>query len=109
MSMDQNTESAAIVNAILHLGASLNLPVTAEGVETQATSDALQVLGCSDGQGWLFGRPIPQSLLAEKLGVIHDIASPGISQGESNRSPDMIQPLHERRDFLRRGSRQRAA
>jgi EAL domain-containing protein (putative c-di-GMP-specific phosphodiesterase class I) len=55
-SMIENEESAAIVSAIVNLGASLSLPVTAEGVETAAVEKSLKLLGCSDAQGWLFGK-----------------------------------------------------
>ncbi len=65
-----NPESAAIVNAITRLGESLNLPVTAEGIEDAAIEERLRQLGCHKGQGWLYGRPasIPQTrtLLAER-------------------------------------------
>jgi EAL domain-containing protein (putative c-di-GMP-specific phosphodiesterase class I) len=57
-SINDNSESAAIVNAITRLGDSLNLPITAEGVEDQAIQDRLNVLGCAKGQGWHFGKPV---------------------------------------------------
>ena len=66
----QNTESAAIVNAIARLGDSLGLPVTAEGIEDAAIEERLRQLGCHKGQGWHYGRPtsIPatRTLLAER-------------------------------------------
>jgi diguanylate cyclase (GGDEF)-like protein len=66
----ENTESAAIVNAITRLGDSLGLPVTAEGIEDAAIEERLRQLGCHKGQGWHFGRPtsIPMTrkLLAER-------------------------------------------
>ncbi len=37
----------------------LNLPVLAEGVETQAQLDFLEGEGCSEIQGYLLGRPQP--------------------------------------------------
>jgi EAL domain-containing protein (putative c-di-GMP-specific phosphodiesterase class I) len=33
--------------------------VVAEGIETHAQQSALQTLGCSVGQGFLYGRPLP--------------------------------------------------
>ncbi len=53
----ENTESAAIVNAITRLGDSLGLPVTAEGIEDGAIEERLRQLGCHKGQGWHFGKP----------------------------------------------------
>ncbi len=65
-----NPESAAIVNTIVRLGDSLNLPVTAEGIEDAAIETRLKALGCGKGQGYHYGRPLPlgraRQLLAER-------------------------------------------
>ena len=70
MSIADNAESAAIVNAIIRLGESLNLPITAEGIEDAATEERLIALSCAKGQGYLYGRPLSAAnvrrLLAEK-------------------------------------------
>ncbi|QBM75009.1 EAL domain-containing protein [Sphingomonas sp. AAP5] len=70
MSMTENTESAAIVTAITRLGDSLNLPITAEGIEDLAVEERLRGLGCGKGQGYLYGRPTSiantRRLLAER-------------------------------------------
>lgn len=69
-SINVNAESAAIVNAIVRLGESLNLPITAEGIEDAAIEERLRAMGCSKGQGYLYGRPLSAAnarrLLAEK-------------------------------------------
>ncbi|OYW22994.1 MAG: hypothetical protein B7Z43_04965 [Sphingomonas sp. 12-62-6] len=69
-SVNVNAESAAIVNAIVRLGESLNLPITAEGIEDSAIEERLRAMGCSKGQGYLYGRPLSvgnaRTLLAEK-------------------------------------------
>ncbi len=69
-SINENAESAAIVNAINRLGESLNLPITAEGIEDAAIEQRLQMMGCSRGQGYYYGRPLSiantRRLLAEK-------------------------------------------
>lgn len=69
-SINQNPESAAIVNAITRLGDSLGLPITAEGIEDAEIAQRLRVLGVHKGQGWHFGKPMPitqvRKLLAEK-------------------------------------------
>jgi diguanylate cyclase (GGDEF)-like protein len=66
--MDDDRESAAIVATINNLAGFLNIAVMAEGVETAAIRAGLQDMGCREGQGWLFGRPMParqtRSLLA---------------------------------------------
>jgi diguanylate cyclase (GGDEF)-like protein len=58
VSMRASPESSAIVSAIAKLGATLGLPVTAEGIEDNASRKILHRLGCSDAQGWLYGRPM---------------------------------------------------
>jgi diguanylate cyclase (GGDEF)-like protein len=69
-SIIDNAESAAIVNAIARLGESLNLPVTAEGIEDAGIEERLRQLGCHKGQGWFYGRPTSimqtRTLLAER-------------------------------------------
>jgi predicted signal transduction protein with EAL and GGDEF domain len=57
--MHERPESATIVNAIIGLGRSLNLPTTAEGIESQADADLLMRLGCTVGQGFLYSKPVP--------------------------------------------------
>jgi diguanylate cyclase (GGDEF)-like protein len=57
-SMMSNPESAAIVSAIAGLGASLAVPITAEGIEDESVIEKLHALGCSKGQGWFYGQPL---------------------------------------------------
>lgn len=49
----------AIVRAVLGLGRSLGIPVTAEGVETEQQRDFLREEGAATLQGYLIGRPTP--------------------------------------------------
>jgi diguanylate cyclase (GGDEF)-like protein len=51
-------KAKAIVNTIVALGNTLDIKVTAEGVETQAQVQALIAAGCDKSQGYLFGRPL---------------------------------------------------
>ncbi len=51
------------------------MPVTAEGVETQASADALRALGCEQAQGFLFGRAVP----AAETGALFEPAEVTIS------------------------------
>ncbi len=51
----------AIVRAILSLAESLNLHVTAEGIETQELAHMLQGLGCWQGQGYYFAKPLREA------------------------------------------------
>ena len=54
----KSEQTAAIVNTIAGLGHNLNVPITAEGVESEQIRNALADFGCSEAQGWLFGRAI---------------------------------------------------
>lgn len=59
--MLENHDKAVIVRTILSLAESLNLKVTAEGIETQALAHALQQMGCWQGQGYHFARPMAEN------------------------------------------------
>lgn len=47
-----------IARMVINLGQSLNLDITAEGVETHDQSQALTALQCGEAQGWHFARPM---------------------------------------------------
>ena len=64
-----DSSDEAIVKAILALGASLDIAIIAEGVETSAQRDALIRLGCRRQQGYLFGRPGP-ALSLDAVGTL---------------------------------------
>jgi diguanylate cyclase len=57
--VETNPQSKAIVRAVLALGKSLDVPILAEGVETQDQLDILRREGCDEAQGYLLGRPGP--------------------------------------------------
>lgn len=58
-------DSRAIVASIIQLGKSLDLCVTAEGIETQEQLDLLCNLGCDVGQGYFIGQPLEAEQIAE--------------------------------------------
>lgn len=57
--LEQNEVSRQIVQAVIGMAHSLDIQVVAEGVETEAQCRILQELGCDQGQGYLFSRPVP--------------------------------------------------
>ncbi|MBB3902469.1 putative bifunctional diguanylate cyclase/phosphodiesterase [Methylobacterium brachythecii] len=57
-SITMSDERAKLVDAIIKLGSSLGLVMTAEGIETSGSLDWLEGQGCDFGQGYLFGKPM---------------------------------------------------
>ncbi len=55
--MSEDDNARAIVRAVIGLGRSLDLPVTAEGIETDAQYRMVVDEGCAQAQGYLFGKP----------------------------------------------------
>ena len=60
-----STDADAIVRAMITLGRSMHLQITAEGVETESQRDHLAALGCHELQGYLMSKPVgPEGLKA---------------------------------------------
>ena len=57
--MGERRESLAVVRAIAGMGASLQVQTTAEGVETEQQFAMIAHEGCTEAQGYLFGRSMP--------------------------------------------------
>jgi EAL domain-containing protein (putative c-di-GMP-specific phosphodiesterase class I) len=62
--VDSRPASQAIVRAIIGLGNSLGMKVTAEGIEQPEILDYLRREGCEEGQGYLFAVPVAVEKLA---------------------------------------------
>lgn len=58
-----DSEDTTIVEAVVNLGHSFGIDVIAEGLETPLQLTRLRELGCDRGQGYLFGRPRPASIV----------------------------------------------
>jgi diguanylate cyclase (GGDEF)-like protein len=67
--VDSNEKAATIVRAVLGIGRGLDLPVLAEGVETDEELQFLQNEFCDEIQGYLLGRP---SLIETFRNLTHD-------------------------------------
>ncbi|NWJ95089.1 MAG: EAL domain-containing protein [Chloroflexi bacterium] len=73
------TGSEDVVKLITNLSHTLNMRVVAEGVETKAQMEFLRTIGCEEGQGYLFSKPLPPNelenlidsnlILSELIGV----------------------------------------
>jgi len=53
-----DSDSVAIVRAILSLARALGMETTAEGIDTPELAAAFEQLGCTHGQGFHFARPL---------------------------------------------------
>ncbi|HTP66045.1 MAG TPA: EAL domain-containing protein [Geobacteraceae bacterium] len=62
-----DSDSTAIIRAIIALAHSLKLRVVAEGVETETQLDFLRANGCNALQGFLFSRPLPAAEVARLI------------------------------------------
>lgn len=56
-----------LLRAMLDIGRSLKIDVTAEGVETMEHARAVRALGCQTLQGYAFGKPMPEVALRPYL------------------------------------------
>jgi len=65
--LESDPESRAIVETILTLARSLHMTVVAEGVETENQRARLLDLGCSEGQGFLFSKPVAAEIAEQSL------------------------------------------
>lgn len=65
--LTENPADQSIVRAIISMAKSLDLAVTAEGVETEEHLDLLRSLGCAKLQGYLFSPPMNAERFVQEL------------------------------------------
>ncbi len=83
--LTRHQDDGAIVSTLIGLGKLLNLHVTAEGIEDRETADALVLMGCGEGQGYHFGRPVPAREFARKyLLASNSELQPAVASDEMN-------------------------
>jgi EAL domain-containing protein (putative c-di-GMP-specific phosphodiesterase class I) len=73
--LDRKPECEKLVEAIIGLALSLDMSITAEGIEDAGVAALLADRGCTLGQGWFFGRPVPLEELGTEAGVIESWAA----------------------------------
>jgi diguanylate cyclase (GGDEF)-like protein len=69
--LGQNRDCAAIVKAVAGIGQALGIAITAEGVENRAQFDRIRAEGCTQVQGFLFGRPCSREAIRNVIGQPH--------------------------------------
>lgn len=67
ISLGDDERADGVVQAMITMARTLGLDVTCEGIETPNQLAALRKMGCDSGQGYLFGRALAPSAIAEIL------------------------------------------
>jgi diguanylate cyclase (GGDEF)-like protein len=79
-----NERADAIFKAVVGLGAALRVPVLAEGIETEEQLIFASASGCEELQGFHFGRPVPDHILAKMhTDLDGDLSMPNVQQWQS--------------------------
>jgi diguanylate cyclase (GGDEF)-like protein/PAS domain S-box-containing protein len=65
--LPDDTESSAIIGAVISIARRLKYTVIAEGIETRAQFEHLKALGCDAGQGFYFGAPLSAAEIVEYI------------------------------------------
>ena len=55
--LSRTEDTANVISTIASIGEGMNLPVTAEGIETESLRDSLRRIGTFKGQGYFYGKP----------------------------------------------------
>jgi diguanylate cyclase (GGDEF)-like protein len=65
--IEESDSQREMLKATVALARSLDIPVTAEGIETPEQASAVRQFGCDTLQGFFFGRPMPGEDITELL------------------------------------------
>lgn len=66
-----DAEAMTILGSVIGMARALGLKSLAEGIETEEQLQALRLLGCERGQGYLFSKPLPDGQFRTWLGEWH--------------------------------------
>lgn len=73
VALEEGSHAVNMLQATVALARSLDIPVTAEGVETEEQATLLKISGCDELQGYFFGKPVS----AEEIEILHRGSGPG--------------------------------
>ena len=65
--LENNDSNKTVVKSIIKVAHSLNMKVTAEGIETKKQAEILRRYGCDNCQGYYFSKPLPFNEIQEYL------------------------------------------
>jgi diguanylate cyclase (GGDEF)-like protein len=68
-------QSIAVLKSVITLGEGLDIRIIAEGIETVEQALALAAIGCREGQGYLYSKPVSSTTLAILVGGMQSSAS----------------------------------
>lgn len=77
--IEHNAEAHRMAVSMVHLAFNLGLSVVAEGIESEGALTILREIGCAEGQGYLFGRPVDQ------IGALAMLAVPRAAATDTTR------------------------
>ena len=66
--LNQEVEGGHIAAMVIELGRNLKLTIIAEGIEDETQARQLQQLGCHEGQGYLYAKPLLPQQFVEWVG-----------------------------------------
>jgi len=76
LDIDACENDSAITNAAIQMAHGLGLDVVAEGIESEAIWERLQLMGCDYGQGYWIARPMPIDALLAWIDDHHALLKP---------------------------------
>ncbi|HEY6984609.1 MAG TPA: EAL domain-containing protein, partial [Rhodanobacteraceae bacterium] len=77
----RNTDSAAIIRAVIGLAHDLGLKTSAEGIETEGQLQWLALQGCTEGQGHYFSEPLSRAGVHAMLESLETVPLTGPRSG----------------------------
>ena len=89
LTLMDSPENKKIVDAVITLGRSLGIKVTAEGIDSLVHMEWLRWRGCATGQGYYFGRPV----LAAQITVEWTLASQAAALELQAQQASQVTPL----------------
>jgi len=99
--VDHSASDAAIANAILSLGSSLSLVVTAEGIERPSQLEWLRTRGCDEAQGFLLSKPLSAEELERRFlrkQATFDDLTVELPRGRLVAAPPLLRRQHDDTD-----------
>lgn len=87
--LGHSSDSAAVVEAISAMGRGMDLPITAEGIESVEILAELRKLGVFLGQGYVYGQPLDADDLRRELTDLDLLATSPADTAATATAPDL--------------------